>query len=138
MHLKKSERYELIQQVTAEFWKRWTEEVTPERVIRRTWHETGRNLSCGDIVLIHDKTPLKGKYLMGVVEEVSPGRDGLVRSCVVGYTVPNKRDVLGKYTGGRRISVRRSIQRLTLLLPVEEQLEPLQVDGDSVKVIVKE
>ena len=53
-------------------------EVTPGLLLRRTWHETGHNLK-----LVHDKMPLKGKYLLAIVEAVSNGKDGLVRSCKV-------------------------------------------------------
>ena len=81
VHLRHSDRYELIQQVTSEFWDRWCQEVTPAHVIRQKWHQTGRNLACGDVVLIHDKSPVKGTYILGIVEAVNVGDDGLVR-CV--------------------------------------------------------
>ena len=103
--------------------------------MRQTWHETGRNLRNGDIVLIHEKGAIKGKYLLGMVDSVNVGRDGLVRSCSVGYTVPNARDPVEKYNGGRRIVVTRSIQRLTLLLPVEEQNSKLTVEENVVRAV---
>ena len=43
-HMRKSDRYQLVQEVTSNFWRRWTTEVTPEHVIRQKWHETGCNL----------------------------------------------------------------------------------------------
>ena len=132
-HLKTSDRYHLIQQVTDDFWRRWCCEVTPESLIRQRWHETGRNLQIGDIVLIHDKTAIKGKYVLGVVDDIDPSKDKLVRSCKVSYTVPNLRDPIGTYSGGRRIVVSRSIQRLTLILPVEEQEHCLTVEDNMVK-----
>ena len=64
-------------------------EVTPDWVVRQKWNETGCNLRVGDIVLVHNKSPVKGKYLMAIVEDVSVGKDGLVRSCKVGYGVPH-------------------------------------------------
>ena len=131
-HLKKSDRFELIQQVTSNFWVRWSQEVTPEALIRQRWHEVGRNLRKGDVVLVHEKSPIKGDYVLGVVESIKPGEDKLVRSCTVGYTIPNSKDLLGQYTGGRRISITRSVQRLTLLLPVEEQKQGIDVVGNRV------
>ena len=74
--LKHSKRFELVQSITKHFWDRWSVEVTPDWLLRRKWHETGWNLRVGDIVLVHDKTPMKGKYLLAVVEAVSPGKDG--------------------------------------------------------------
>ena len=132
-HMKKSDRYQLISQVTSEFWDRWSQEVTPEAVIRQRWHETGRNLQVGDVVLLHDKSELKGKYLLGIVEETRISQDGLVRSCLVGYTIPYSKDPVGRYSGGRRVRVSRSIQRLTLLLPIEEQSSKLVVEDNVVR-----
>ena len=120
-HMKKSDRYQLVQEVTASFWKRWTQEVTPENIIRQKWHETGHNLRPGDIVLIHETSAIKGKYVLGIVDSVKESIDELVRSCKVSYTIPNPRDPANKYSGGKRVVVSRSIQRLTLLLPAEEQ-----------------
>ena len=131
-HLKKSERYQIIQTVTEEFWKRWAEQVTPEAIIRQKWHEQGRNMREGDIVLIHDKGPIKGKYLLGRIDAVDKSRDDLVRSVKVSYVVPNAKDKSKEYTGGRRITVSRSIQRLTLLLPIESQDTPLQVEDGKI------
>ena len=133
-HLKNSERYQIIQTVTEEFWKRWAEQVTPEAIIRQKWHEKGRNLKVGDVVLVHDKGPIKGKYVLGIVEAAEESNDHLVRSVKVGYMVPNGRDKLAEYTGGRRIVISRSIQKLTLLLPIEDQDTMLQIrDGKIVK-----
>ena len=53
----------------------------------------------------------------------------------MGYTVPNARDPVEKYSGGRRIVVTRSIQRLTLLLPVEEQNSKLTVEENVVRAV---
>ena len=107
----------------------------PESVIRQKWHESGRNLQPGDVVLLHEKSAIKGKYQMGIVETVKESRDKLVRSCTVSYTVPNTKDPIGAYTGGKKITVSRSIQRLTLLLPIEEQNCQLQVVENALKKI---
>ena len=114
-----------------------TQEVIPERLIRQKWHQTSRNLKCGDVMLLHDKSPIKGSYILGIVESVKLGNDGLVRSCTIGYTVASKKDSVDKYSGGKRISVTRSIQRLSLILPVEEQESPLQVVNNDVVMVSK-
>ena len=135
MHLKKSERFQLIQQITSDFWARWSQEVTPEWVIRQRWHETGRNLRPGDVVLIHEKTNVLGTYKLGIVEAIDPSKDRLVRSCSVSYVVPNCNDPVGTYSGGRRVTVTRSIQKLSLILPVEEQTSALIVENNVVKLL---
>ena len=138
LHMKKSERYELIQHVTSDFWYRWTQQVTPEAVIRQQWHEKGRNLKIGDIVLVHDKSMVKGKYTLAVVDSVKVSDDELVRSCTVSYTIPKPNEPANRYSGGKRITLTRSIQRLTLLLPVEEQTESLNVVDNSIVSIVED
>ena len=70
---------------------------------------------------------------MGIVETVHEGKGGRIRSETVGYTILRSKDSLGQHTGGKRVSVSRSVQRLTLLLPIEEQREPLHVVGYEVK-----
>ena len=85
--------------------------------------------------MVHDKSEVKGTYILGKVEKVCPGSDGLVRSCQVGYRILNAKDPMNVYSGGKKISVSRSVQRLSLLLPIEEQPGSLVVDGNK---IVKE
>ena len=123
----------MIQQVTADFWDRWATEVTPQFLLRQKWHEDGRDLKRGDVVLIHDSSAIKGRYIMGVVEEVVVGKDDRVRSCSVAYVIPSEFDSGHNYSRGRRIVVKRSIQRLTLLLPVEDQEGPLEVFGNVLR-----
>merc|ERR1712237_5591 len=88
-----------------------------------------QNLKVGDLVLVHDSNKLRKKYKLAMVTEVHTSQDGMVRSCTVGYRqarAPTKKD--------RCQSVwqvlQRSVQHLTLLLPVEEQDEKIEVtDG---------
>ena len=46
--------------------------------------------------------------------------------------LPPAKDPSEKYTGGRRIVVTRSIKRLSVILPVEEQNFKVKVVGDKV------
>ena len=67
------------------------------------------------------------------MEDVSASKDGLVRSCIVGYRIPKASDKPDQYTGGTWISLTRSIQRLSLILPVEEQDESVVIDNNKIK-----
>ena len=131
-HMKKTDRYILIQQVTRAFWSRWMAEVTPLKIIRQKWHATGRNLAVGDLVLVLDENPIKGKYKLALVDSVKVSSDGLVRSCVVKYRLPATMDT-ASVLHGKMIKVTRSIQRLSLILPVEEQNGELTVEDGIVK-----
>ena len=99
--LTKAERFELIQTVTKHFWDIWAVEVTPDWMIRKKWHETGPNLKVQDIVLVHDKTPIKGHYIIAIVETVSTGKYGLVSSCRVGYGITFNTKDASQYKGRR-------------------------------------
>ena len=127
----KSQQAQLIQDVTDHYWRRCAVEVTPLQVIRQRWHQTKRNLQLGDFVLVHDSSKLLGKYKLAKVTAVKVSHDGLVRSCTVGFRQtrsPTKRKE-------HRLvwqSLEQSVQCLTLLLPIEEQAEELEVSDGTV------
>jgi hypothetical protein len=79
--------------------------------------------------MICETSPIKAKYKLAIVEAVHTSNDGSVRSATVRYTVVN----------GQRstiIRVKRSVQRLVLILPVEEQDHPLKVNDFDTHVKV--
>ena len=133
-------RYRLVSHVTTAFWKKWSDMVTPNLVRRQKWHEKAeRELRVGDIVLICDKGKMKGKYKMGVVDSIGVGRDGHVRNAVIRYNIPrNMQNIPELYEGNREVKVHRSVQKLSLVLPVEEQEKPLSVNLWEVGVDVVE
>ena len=53
------------------FWGKWNTKVTPDKIIWQKWHKNGQNLQLEEIVFVDDKFPLKGKYVMTIVEAVS-------------------------------------------------------------------
>ena len=120
------ERYRVVNHVTTAFWQRWCNEVTPQLVFRQKWHEKSRNLCVGDLVMLCDPSPIKARYRLAIVEAVNVSKDNCVRSASVRYA---------KVDGDRcrRITVQRSIQRLVLIMPVEEQDGfPLEVKEQEV------
>ena len=88
--LSRTECFKLIQDVTKHFCDCLAMGVTPHWLLRKKWHETECNLKVGDVVLVHDKSPMKGHYILAIVEAVSVGKDGLGRSCKVGYGIPRE------------------------------------------------
>ena len=118
-------RYRIVQHVTTSFWNRWSKEVTPGLVRRQKWHQKGRNLKIKDIVMICETTKVKGKYRLAIVEDVKTSADGQVRSATVRYSSV-RTSPQGKETV-QAISVKRSVQRLCLILPVEEQSTDMEV-----------
>ena len=128
-------RYRLVHHVTNAFWKKWSDVASPSLVIRQKWHQTSRDVCVGDLVLICDSSPIKAKYKLSVVDAVHPSADGHVRSATVRYVLLQKNnkgeDVV------QNINVKRSVQKLALILPVEEQVTPLEVRDNEFCSIVK-
>ena len=118
-HLGVMSRYRIVHHVTTEFWKKWCTNVSAGLVVRQKWHEKSRNLCVGDLVMICELSIVKSKYKLGVVDSTHPSVDGLVRSVTVRYVLQNGKDKVAiKY-------VKRSVQRLVLVMPVEELSSPV-------------
>ena len=122
-------RYRLISHITTSFWHRWSTEVSPSLIVRQKWHVKSRNLKKGDLVMIAESSKLKSKYKLAVVEEPKVSRDNIVRSALLRY---NNISNLNNELRARPVRVTRSVQRLVLILPVEEQSLALDiVDNDD-------
>ena len=124
-NLPMSSRYRLVNHVTSVFWSKWSAHVSPGLIVRQKWHEKTRNLQIGDLVMIADTTKLKCKYKLGVVEDTHPSRDGCVRSVTLRYCNVTK-DQRGKLVA-TTVRVKRSVQRLVLIMPVEEMTDSVVV-----------
>ncbi|XP_028159127.1 uncharacterized protein LOC114351958 [Ostrinia furnacalis] len=61
------------------FWKRWVREVLPELLPRKKWTQEQKPLQVGDLVLIVDSDAPRSVWQRGIIQSVSPGRDGRVR-----------------------------------------------------------
>jgi len=116
-------RYEFIQKIVDNFWRRWTRDYFPSLIIQQKWHTTKRNLKKGDIVLIQDSNQIRGQWKLGKVSEVFAGEDGIVRKVHVAYKNPKPGEPAHMYNGRGYITVERSVNRLVLLLPVDENKE---------------
>ena len=81
--------------------------------------------------MICEPSQIKAKYKLAIVESVHASDDGCVRSATLRYS--NMRG-----DGWTSVRVKRSVQRLVLVLPIEEQEKPLHVKDcdDHVEVSV--
>ena len=126
-----SSRFRAISHVSTSFWNRWCTLVSPSLVSRQKWHQASRNICDGDLVMIVDSGKIKGKYKLGVVVATNVSSDGLVRSATVQYFV--RRGVAETWSAER---VTRSVQRLVLILSVEEQAGELMVKDEHAHIQV--
>lgn len=111
-------RLEFIQNIVSNFWRRWQRDYFPTLVVRQKWHVSKRNVVPGDIVLLQDSNAIVGKWKLAQIAEATPSQDGKVRNVIVRYKNP-KPGV--KYEGVPDMLIRRSVHKLVVLLPVEEQ-----------------
>ena len=120
-----SSRYRLVNHVTSVFWSKWSVHVSPGLIVRQKWHNKTRNLQVGDLVMIADTSKVKSKYKLGVVEDTNLSRDGFVRSATLRYCNVEKNhhgtDIV------TTMRVKRSVQRLVLVMPVEEMTDSVVV-----------
>ena len=107
-----TKRFRFIQSVIDTFWKKWTMCYFPNLIIEHKWHHNERNMKVGDIVVIIDKNEPRGMWKLGKISAVEPGIDGNVRRVSVQY----KNKASSSY-----VTVERPVQRLSVILPVEEQ-----------------
>ena len=67
------------QHISNVFWKRWRRDYLPTLQSTNKWLKPSRNLKVGDLVLIMKTDTLRGHWPKGVVVDVHPGVDTLVR-----------------------------------------------------------
>jgi hypothetical protein len=105
-------RFENVQRTQQEFWKRWIEEVFPEKLRQSKWKREKRDLKVGDIVLRKDETAAGQTYKYAKVIKVHASTDDKVRAADIEYKLPGE-SVFRTTT--------RPIHKLILVIPVEEQ-----------------
>ena len=98
-------RFEFVQALVNQVWKRFIREYIPTLIQRNKWKVRGRQLSVNDIVLLVDFNAPRGQWSLGRVIEVYPGSDGIVRNVRVCTSS-------GEY--------KRSIQKCCLILEADE------------------
>ena len=100
------QRWRLCQALLLHFWKRWRTEYITHIGRFTKWHYPTRNIEVGDIVILHDDSPLPTKWPLTRVIKVHPGKNDLVRVATIKTST-------GTYT--------RPVTKLELLLPSELQ-----------------
>jgi len=81
-HLKinRLDRFQLIDRMVQDFWKRWRSEYLTSLQIREKWFKTTDNVKAGTVVIVkYDNSPPLC-WPLGVIVDVLPGKDGIVRN----------------------------------------------------------
>ena len=97
--------FEFCQRIVNSFWKLWSRDVLPALNQRKQWHAKNRNAQVGVFVIfIKEDNDVRGKWNTGVIKEVFPGNDGLVRNV-------NVRTADGVY--------KRPVSKMSVVYPIE-------------------
>ncbi|XP_072403251.1 uncharacterized protein [Diabrotica undecimpunctata] len=72
-------RFQLLEQMRQNFWRRWSKEYISELQQRVKWKKTQRTLSQGSMVLVKEDNINPLKWRLGRVLELHPGKDGICR-----------------------------------------------------------
>ena len=114
-------RYQLVSSIGEQFWKHWLQLFAPSLVYQRKWHKEKPDLQEGDVVLVADSNSLRGCYYLARVKEVHPGKDGRVRTATLAYKNYKVGESVKEYRGAKDTLIVRSIQRLILLVPIDDK-----------------
>lgn len=97
---KLTKRMKHLASVLNHFWKRWRSEYLAELreshryAAKKTAHAS--SVKVGDIVIVHDDALPRGFWKLGRVQELFPGRDGLLRSALVRVATRERQHTLLK------------------------------------------
>ena len=103
-------RWRYVQHLASQFWARWSKEYLRTLNERNKWQNPKRNLSVGDVVLVHENAPRRD-WPLGRVVNVYTDPKGFVRS--VDVRVYKKGDNSEKK---RLRDLHRPIDKLVLVL----------------------
>ena len=129
------------QELEHAWWEQWKIQCFDSLLPTKSWTEEKRGVKPGDVVLINytDKSKT-GTWKLGRVESVELDEDGLVRTCVVEYRLVRSdlpAEELRIYFKGLKFKkIRVPVQRLSLILPVEEQKVAADVASEVYEDII--
>lgn len=73
------DRYQLVRQITASFWKVWSQSYLQQLQMRTKWKQLQPNLRVGDVVLLRCENTSSMKWPLGMVLKTFPDSKNVVR-----------------------------------------------------------
>ena len=100
-------RYQLLQRIRIDYWKRWSLNNLHHLQERSKWRGTTENFAVGELVVVRNDRYPPAKCPLGRITEAHPGTDGLVQVVTVRTATS---------------TLRRPITRLSPL-PIQEHIK---------------
>ena len=116
-------RLQLVHQLVDAFWENWVQTCSPSLMTQSKWQQRNRNIQVGDVVLVYESSAIKGQYKLGLITETIPSKDGVVRKVKLSYKNYKVDEKVTCYSGAPGVTVTRSVQRLSLLVPVDSHTD---------------
>ena len=76
-------KWKQVQALQSTFWSRWVKEYLPSLTKRPCWRDRKPNYAVGEMVLVQEEDSKRGKWPLGRITKVMPGKDGVVRTIEV-------------------------------------------------------
>lgn len=74
-----SQRWKYVQVLNQHIFNEFKIQILQKHRPRRKWTKVNQNFQCDDLVVVEDHSCPSHKWPLGVIKEVHPGKDGLVR-----------------------------------------------------------
>lgn len=79
LNLNRLDRFQRLERLRQDFWRRWQLEYLAELQQRRKWKVPNRPLQAGDLVLIKEENTPPMSWKLGRIQCLFPGKDGVAR-----------------------------------------------------------
>ncbi|GBP37722.1 hypothetical protein EVAR_23772_1 [Eumeta japonica] len=76
-------RFQIVQAISQHFWRKWNNLYLHQLQMRNKWFSDANPLKVGDLVLIKEDNLPSLKWRRGRIEEMLPGKDGVVRVVIL-------------------------------------------------------
>ena len=128
-------RFLLVQKITQQFWRVWTNKYFPTLLRRPKWHHEKRNVGVGDICLLKDSNAVRGEWRLCRIKKTMPDSDKRVRNVVVTVPPPSLKLTKGEYYPKKVVmnDLERHVSNLIVIATSDENYEDNSLAG-SVKV----
>ena len=83
MPINRLSRWQRIEQLRQHFWRRWSNDYLQACQKRTKWQTIKDQVKVGQVVMVQDETSLPLSWVLGKVETIHPGNDGIVRTVTV-------------------------------------------------------